>query len=39
MDKESITSIHNINIVGRKSINISGVKKIDYSIFPYHYKH
>ena len=29
MDKESITSIHNINIVGRKSINISGVKKIE----------
>ena len=29
MYKESITSIHNINIVGRKSINISGVKKIE----------
>ena len=29
MDKESITSNHNVNIVGRKNINISGVKKIE----------
>ena len=28
MDKD-ITLIHNINIVGRKSINITGVKKIE----------
>ena len=29
MDKESINSNHNVNIVGRKNINISGVKKIE----------
>lgn len=28
MDKE-ISSSHNVNIVGRKSINITGVKKIE----------
>ena len=29
MDKESITISHNINIIGRKNIVISGVKKIE----------
>ena len=29
MDKEIITTNHNINIVQRKNINITGVKKID----------
>ena len=29
MDKDIITGNHNINIVQRKSINISGVKKIE----------
>ena len=29
MDKDIITSSHNINITNRKNINISGVKKIE----------
>ena len=29
MDKDGITSGHNINIIGRKNISISGVKKIE----------
>lgn len=29
MDKESIGNNHNINIISRKNINISGVKKIE----------
>lgn len=29
MEKDIISSSHNINILGRKSINISGVKKIE----------
>jgi len=29
MDKDILTGSHNINIVQRKSINISGVKKIE----------
>jgi len=29
VDKEIITTNHNINIVQRKNINITGVKKID----------
>lgn len=29
MDKETISSGHNVSIIGRKNINISGVKKID----------
>ena len=29
MDKDIMTTNHNINITGRKSINISGVKKIE----------
>lgn len=29
MDKDIVSSNHNINITQRKSINISGVKKID----------
>lgn len=29
MDKDIITSNHNINITNRKNINISGVKKIE----------
>ena len=29
MDKDIITSTHNINITNRKNININGVKKIE----------
>ena len=29
MDKDIISGTHNVNIIGRKNINISGVKKID----------
>ena len=29
MDKDIVTSSHNINITNRKNINISGVKKIE----------
>ena len=29
MDKDIISSNHNINIIGRKSINLTGIKKID----------
>ena len=29
MDKDIVTSSHNVNITNRKNINISGVKKIE----------
>ena len=29
MDKEIVSSNHNISVAGRKNINISGVKKIE----------
>lgn len=29
MEKDLITSSHNLNLISRKSINITGVKKID----------
>ena len=29
MDKDLVTNSHNINIIGRKNISISGVKKIE----------
>ena len=29
MDKDIVITNHNVNIIGRKNINITGVKKID----------